>query len=113
MIHGPKPREPSADGIRLEAFGEKHVIHQPEPLDPLQVFLARVVLLFPNGQPHHHPSPAFSIQLYGYGKPYEALFQTLEACIDHVDDTSHEKKEFTDKANGQPHHHPSPAFILA
>ncbi len=48
-----------ADGIRLEAFGEKHVIHQPEPLDPLQVFLARVVLLFPNGQPHHHPSPAF------------------------------------------------------
>ena len=38
------------------------------------------------------------IQLYGYGKPYEALFQALEACIDHVDDTSHEKKEFTDKA---------------
>ena len=52
-------KELGADGIRLEAFGEKHVIHQPEPLDPLQVFLARVVLLFPNGQPHHHPSPAF------------------------------------------------------
>ena len=38
------------------------------------------------------------IQLYGYGKPYEALFEALEACIGHADGTSCQKKEYADAA---------------
>lgn len=38
------------------------------------------------------------IQLYGYGKPYEALFEALEVCIDHANFTSCQKKKYSDKA---------------